>query len=237
MAAAKPGGNDLTCDRAISSGNNASHKNGQQCGCPICEVHPKPQLGAEVELLAKINEAVAAANEAETGVTTAQAELVSRSKAVGLLLLEAKKLHPAVADFETFLKQVHGLKLSRAYDLLRLAGGRTTDEEIRKATRDRVKKHRASKKLPRPVPAPKKPEPPKLSVTSPDVTETAEASAERRKAENATTAEEKAVKVSTHNLAEFVHACHTYLPKLNEADLERACHLVNGWRRSKAEAA
>ena len=46
------------------------------------------------ELLAKLNEAVAAANEAEKTVTTAQAELVSRSKAVGLLLLEAKKLHP-----------------------------------------------------------------------------------------------------------------------------------------------
>lgn len=105
------------------------------------------------ELLGKINAAVAAANEAEKSVTTAQAELVSRSKAVGLLLLEAKKLHPAVKDFEAFLKRVDGLKLSRAYDLLRLAGGRTTDEEIRKATRDRVKKHRASKKtLPRPHP-------------------------------------------------------------------------------------
>src|SRR5271165_2937576 len=88
-------------------------------------------------LLTKINAAVAAANEAEAAVTTAQTELVSRSKAVGLLLLEAKKLHAAVNDFDAFLKRVNGLKLSRAYDLLRLAGGRTTDEELRKATRDR----------------------------------------------------------------------------------------------------
>jgi hypothetical protein len=57
----------------------------------------------EAELLTKINEAVAAANEAETRVTTAQTELVSRSKTVGLLLLEAKKLYPAVKAFEAFL--------------------------------------------------------------------------------------------------------------------------------------
>jgi hypothetical protein len=64
------------------------------------------------ELLVKLNEAVAAANEAEKIVTTAQAtvataqaELVSRSKTVGLLLLEAKKLHPAVKEFEAFLKR------------------------------------------------------------------------------------------------------------------------------------
>ena len=130
----------------------------------------KPTREAETALLTKINKAVAEANKAEQTVATAQAELVSRSKAVGLLLLEAKKLHPAVKDFENFLNKIQGLKLSRAYDLLRLAGGRTTDEEIRKATRDRVKKHRTNKKtLPRPTPAPT-PEP-KLSVTSTPVTE------------------------------------------------------------------
>jgi hypothetical protein len=95
-----------------------------------------------------------------------------------LLLLEAKKLHPAVTNFEAFLKKVQGLRLSRAYDYMRIAGGRTTDEEIRKATRDRVKKHRDKKKLPptsEPIP---------ISVTGVDVTESSEASAERRKAEH-----------------------------------------------------
>jgi hypothetical protein len=200
---------------------------------------------ADDELLAKLNEAVAAANEAEQTVTTAQAELVSRSKTVGLLLLEAKKLHPAVKDFEAFLRRVDGLKLSRAYDLLRLAGGRTTDEEIRKATRDRVKKHRASKKLPRPAPASKKPgpEPSPVSVTSPDVTESAEASAEKRKALNGDlnlSLEEKAAKLSAHNLAEFVIACRMYLPKITiEADRQKARLLVSELTSStpKAEAA
>ena len=196
------------------------------------------QATATDTLLSRINKAVAAANEAETTVTTAQAELVSRSRAVGLLLLEAKKLHPAVKDFEAFLNKVQGLKLSRAYDLLRLAGGRTTDEEIRRATRERVKKHRSSKK--QPGPAPKRPEPLKLSVTSTPVTETPEASAEKRKAQNANlnlSAEEKAAKVSAHYLAEFVTACRTYLPKITiEADRQTARLLVSELTSGKSKA-
>jgi hypothetical protein len=73
------------------------------------------------ELLTRIDKAVAAANEAEKTVTTAQAELVSRSRAVGLLLLEAKNLHPKVKDFEAFLKRVNGLGLSRAPHRLAMA--------------------------------------------------------------------------------------------------------------------
>jgi hypothetical protein len=200
---------------------------------------------ADDELLAKLNEAVAAANEAEQTVTTAQAELVSRSKTVGLLLLEAKKLHPAVKDFEAFLRRVDGLKLSRAYDLLRLAGGRVTDGELRKEARDRQRKSRASKrKLPRPTPAPKKPEPePKpISVTEPNVTESesTEASAEQRKALNADlglSLEEKAARLSAHNLAEFVIACRMYLPKITiEADRQKARLLVSELTSSKPKA-
>jgi hypothetical protein len=125
-------------------------------------------------LLSKINKAVAAANTAEQTMATAQAELISRSKALGLLLLEAKKRYPKVKDFEAFLGKVKGLKLSRAYDLMRLAGGRTTDEELKKDACERKRKSRANRK----------PEP---TATPPSVkvTETPEASAERRKAEYA----------------------------------------------------
>ena len=142
-------------------------------------------------LLAKINKAVAEANEAEKVVTTAQAELVSRSKVVGQLLLEAKERHPKVTEFDAFLKRVDGLKLSRAYELMALAGGRKTAEQLHEETRQRVRKHRAKKKLPKPAPKP-------ISVTQPDVTETPkqipapnritqspEISAEQRRAENA----------------------------------------------------
>jgi hypothetical protein len=135
-------------------------------------------------LLSTIRTAVAAANDAEQNATTAQAELVSRSKQVGMLLLEAKKLHPAVKDFEAFLMRV-GRKLSRAYDLLRLAGGRTTDEELKKDARERQQKSRA-KKLPKPdsvtEPMSRKPSAPaslpetqpEPSVTSTPATESAE---------------------------------------------------------------
>ncbi len=216
-----------------------------------------PKSNAEdVALVAKITEAVKAANEAEKIAETAQTELVSRSKQVGLLLLEAKKLHPAVKDFEAFLKRVDGLQLSRAYDLLQLAGGRTTDEELRKEARERKRKSRASKKPLLPEP---KAEPLKLSVTTPDVTEFAkriadkyigedggpprtkessEISIDERKAQHADldlSAEEKAAKWSASNLREFEHACKTYLPRLNEADLKTARSFVtlDQWRAKK----
>ena len=213
----------------------------------------KPDAVDDSQLLKKLNTAVKAANEAEATVVTATAELVSRSKTVGLLLLDAKKLHPAVKDFEAFLKKVQGLKLARAYDCMRIAGGRTTDDEIREETRKRVKKHRASKKkLPapttkKPEPEPKadpKLEPSKLSVTSPDVTErSAEISLEQRRADMADlslTPEQRAANASAKALAEFTVACRTWLPKITvEADRQKARLLVSELTsgKRKAEAA
>src|SRR5262249_2160234 len=153
-------------------------------------------------LLDKIKHAFAAVNEAEQTTLIAKSEfdkqsteLVSRSKALGLLLLEAKKLHPKVVDFQKYLKDVEGLGLSRAYDCIRLAGGRSTDEELRQDARERQRKSRKKRKrLPPPAatdsvtdtestPDPKppheesQPEPqPDDSVTEPDVTESSEVS-------------------------------------------------------------
>jgi hypothetical protein len=191
-------------------------------------------------LLGKINTAVAEHNAAERAVTTAQAELVSKSKVLGRLLLEVKKRHPKAADFEAFLKRVNGLGRSRAYDLLRLAGGRTTDEELRKDARERVRKHRAKKKLPTPEP---------VSVTDPDVTESskritqsAEISAEERLAQNATLDTESeptpvpefdrstGVRESQRSqipLNEFKFACKNWLPKITEeADRQEALRFI-----------
>ena len=144
-------------------------------------------------LLSTIRTAVAAANDAGQNVTTAQAEHVSRSRQVGVWLLEAKKLHPKVKDFEAFLAKVDGLKLSRAYDLLRMVGGRVTDEELRKDARERKQKSRAKANLPKPDSVtepmsrnpsePAQPTPqPEPSVTSPPVTESAEPTLEERAA-------------------------------------------------------
>lgn len=164
-------------------------------------------MSADADLLSKINKAVAAANVAEQTVAFAQTELVSRSKEVGLLLLEAKKLYPKVKDFEAFLGQVKGLKLSRAYDLMRLAGGRITDDELKKDARDRKRKSRGKRK-PEPEPTAIPP-----SVT---VTENPEASAERRKAEYAEPdlSPAKRTAASARSLAEFKAACRAYLPHI-----------------------
>jgi hypothetical protein len=185
---------------------------------------------ADQALLDKINAAVATANEAETIVTTAQAELVSRSRMVGELLLEAKKRHPKVADFEAFLKRVDGLKLSRAYDLMKLAGGRITDEQLRQEARDRQRKSRTNKKVPPPAKPRAEPKRESISVTDPHVTESPEINAEERKAQMAAldlADGQKATKASAHALAEFMVACRTWLPKITaEADQHKARLLV-----------
>jgi hypothetical protein len=200
---------------------------------------------ADDALLTKLNEAVAEVNKAEKVVTTAQAELVSKSKIVGQLLLEARKRHPKVVEFEAFLKRVNGLKLSRAYDLMRLAGGRITDEQLRQESRERVRKHRAKKKLPKPTPEP-------VSVTDPHVTESPEIGLDQRKAEMAaldkttddTTVEEHLdptpeKKQSARCLNEFKIACRTYLPKLTENDWFKAVLFAQDTRAAakKAKAA
>ena len=192
-------------------------------------------------LLDKINAAVAEHNAAEKAVTTAQAELVSKSEALGQLLLEAKKRHPKVADFKAFLKRVNGLKLSRAYDCMRIAGGRTTDEELRQEAAERQRRSRARKKLPQPAPKP-------ISVTDPPVTETKritqspEISEEQRRAQNAAldvesgpatlpepdhSPEAKRNQWSRRALTEFTYACKNYLPKITEeADRQEAIRIV-----------
>jgi hypothetical protein len=158
-----------------------------------------------------------------------------------LLLLEAKKLHPRAEDFWQFVKKVQGLGQSRAYDCMRIAGGRTTDEELKKDNRERQQKSRANKKkLPRPAPALKKPkpDPDPISVT---VTESPEISIEQRRAENVEldlSAEERAAKASARALSEFTFACRTYLPKMIEADQQKARDLVLKLTNNKhAEAA
>jgi len=117
-----------------------------------------------VALLAEINVAVRVMNQAKETVTTAQEAYVSRSKEVGVLLLRLRELNPD-ETFEDLLSRIEGLHRTVAYDCMRVAGGRTTVEEIRAATAERVRKHREkrAKSLPQPEP---------VSVTCPDVTDT-----------------------------------------------------------------
>ena len=191
-------------------------------------------------LLNKINAAVAEHNAAEQAVTTAQSEFVSKPKVVGQLLLEAKKRHPKVADFEAFLKRVNGLKLSRAYDLLRLAGGRTTDEELRQEARERKRKSRAKKKLPPKSPPPVDTKPP-LSVTDPPVTESTkritqspEISVEERRTQNAALDDDgppddltPQQKRSADYRDKLIDAINMYVPEISED--EDAAGVLCAW--------
>jgi hypothetical protein len=154
------------------------------------------------ELLRKINSAV-------KEMDAARVDLTSRSKIVGELLLEAKTLHPKPNDFEAFLKRVVGLHRTRAYELLALAGGRTTEAEIKKQNRERQQRHRIKKKTkempkPDPEPAPKK----IRDITDSPTT----AGADRRRP-----------------LQEFLFACGTWLPLMTSAELNVARDHVASW--------
>jgi hypothetical protein len=159
------------------------------------------------ELLRKLNPAVKEMNQAREGYA-------SRSKVVGELLLEAKALHPKVIDFEAFLKRVDGLHLSRAYELLRLAGGRTTEAEIKKENRERQQRHRIKQKT---KGAPKPQATPKASQESfRDVTESR-------------TPPAMAGADSGRALREFLFACNAWLPLMTAGELNMARSHVASW--------
>jgi hypothetical protein len=167
----------------------------------------------KTELAEKIAEAVKAADAAKT-------ETVERSKVAGLLLLEAYRRWPKPKEFFDFLKLAGGLQRSRAYELMGVAGGRKTIDEIKAATRKRVQKHREKKRLPPPEPA-------ESSVTVTD---------EPASADAAPTPE--VVPASKRALEEFTYACRQYLPKMTEADRQKARALVAELtEQPKAEAA
>jgi hypothetical protein len=197
-------------------------------------------------LIGKINEAVAAYNKTEETVKTAQAERASRGKVVGMLLLEAKKQYPKTDDFIAFLKRTNGVSYSWACDLMKLAGGRITEAELRKDAAERKRKSRAKRKLPSPPPSLPKPEPkskdalPPHSVTEPRVTESQEISTEQRRADMEAldlSAEERAAKASADALAQFDYACRHWLPKITvESDRVKARLLVSEFTNVKPKA-
>lgn len=161
----------------------------------------------DIALLAKIQDAVAAVNQAH-------GDYVSKTKVLGTLLLEAKQEHPKVKEFEAYLKRVDGLSLSRAYDFMRVAGGRTTDEELRRDARERQQKSRDKRKQPKPEPEP----------NFRDVTESKKRGPEDKSK-------------SAQALAEFSFAARTYLPRMSGPHQRSALFLVQELINGKEEAA
>ena len=85
---------------------------------------------------------------------------MSRSKTVGLLLLEAKKLHPAVKDFDDIPEACRRPQTVSGIRSVATRWRSVTDEELKEDARERKQKSRSKKKLPT------NPEPePDVSVT------------------------------------------------------------------------
>jgi hypothetical protein len=154
----------------------------------------------DAELLARIQAAAKADSQAVAAHEKTTVEVKSRARALGVVLLEARRAHPD--DFWEFIKPVTCLKRSRIDDCLRIAAGRTESEQIaeeerqRKLSCDRVKKHRNKKVLP-PITAEavrdvieleehfrRKSVSTSSTVTSPDVTVSSDDDGSKRKAEN-----------------------------------------------------
>jgi hypothetical protein len=90
-----------------------------------------------------------------------QASSGAHYRAAGILLLDIQR--ETKGGFDKFLQsKLANVGRSRAYELMQIAGGRKTVADIKKQTRDRVKKHRDKKKLmPEPEPEPE----PSVTVT------------------------------------------------------------------------
>jgi hypothetical protein len=177
----------------------------------------------DVTLLDKINKAVAEVN-------AAQAEVASKYKAVGLLLLEAKKIHKGKA-FEAFLKRVDGLGLSRAYDCMRLAGGRVTEEELRRDARERQQRSREKKKkkIPKPAPTP--------LPDFRDVTESLPKPEPKQPVSAISDAMHRVTGAgkSAFALREFTFACKSWLPQITKPDDQvEAIRVMGEWTQVMA---
>ena len=171
----------------------------------------------------------AAMIDASAAVETAEVDLVSNKRRAAELLQDVAKNHP------TRLKEVcarAGIGPSRTKELLQIALGRRTHEEIKCSTKDRVKRHRDAKKAREPAKAVT------FDVTaSPD-----DAEPSPRKTEHAAT-ERKAPHVpapsvsdAERSLAQFRVACDTWLPRL-PVSMHAAAHECVHEALLKAKAA
>lgn len=137
--------------------------------------------------------------------------------AIGLLLKQAEEACDA-GGFAAFRQRFcPNLAKSRAHELLQIASGRKSVEQVKAATRERVKKHRAVKAA-----APK----PKPSVTVTDSTSPEDGKNQRARVnelmEDVPDGASKTDKESARWLCEFKYACEHHLPKMNAAHRQEA---------------
>src|ERR1700761_4190446 len=144
-------------------------------------------------------DAIAAANEIKhclTVINRAEASLISSKRRAAWLLQDVAKNHPAR------LKEVcdlAGIGASRRKELLQIALGHRTPEEIKCLTKERVKRHRENKKTKAPE---AEPGPLQSDVTAPE-----------HKPVNAPPPK-ALVSDAERCLAQFRVACDTWLPRI-----------------------
>lgn len=115
--------------RKIPEGTNMTKEEAQN---PITTDNDLASIGKEIVAH------IAAGDQAKN-------QAIEHYKAAGLLLLDAANKHPR--DFTTFLtRSCAGLGRSRAYEMMQIAGGSKTVEQIRADTKKRVARHRAKTK-------------------------------------------------------------------------------------------
>jgi hypothetical protein len=162
------------------------------------------QLGAEI--VARIEAAKKARGKAH-----------DHELAAGLRLIEARD--KTGASFPDFLQKFcPSLKKSRAYQLIGIAGGKTTVEAERTKTAERMRKHRAAKAA-----APK----------------AAPAEAADRPSRDGQAAETTQVKKDLPDrlLSELSYFLSTWFPKMDAATLAKAKATVAAWAPARVQEA
>ena len=157
------------------------------------------QLGAEI--VARIEAAKKARDKA-----------LDHELAAGLRLIEARE--KTGATFPDFLQKFcPNLKKSRAYQLIAIAGGKTTVEAERTKTAERVRKHRAAKAAA-----------PKAAPTDSPL----------RNGQSGDTAR---VKEDLRLLGEMAYFIEHWFPKMDAATLAKAKAMVAAWEPKRLREA
>ena len=163
------------------------------------------QLGAEI--VARIGAAKKARDKA-----------LDHELAAGLRLIEARE--QTGATFPEFLRKFcPSLKKSRAYQLIAIAGGKTTVEAERTKTAERVRKHRAAKA-----------EAPKAAPTEATPTDSPLRNGQA-------TGETAQVKKDLRLLGEVSYFINVWFPKMDAATLAKAKAMVAEWQPARVQEA
>ena len=146
----------------------------------------------------------------------AKEKAIEHYKAAGLLLIAINKNHPG--GFTAFLaNSCSGLGRSRAYELMQIAGGRRSAEEIKAATKKRVERHRARKSNPL-----------QAGVT--------DGKAEPAPADTSDGAPADRLTASEQALVRFKHIVDTAMPKMTPATRARALEYAKAVSKQLEEA-